>query len=255
MSLATWLPCLSSDACPIRLAAAKQPCLRLALQPSALPSFVFAGSTSWLFAARVLSGFATGLAAGTATAWIAELHPRGDKAAAAVIAAAANLAGLALGPLMAGLLAQYAIWPLRLAYIVYLAMLAATGVAIWSSARETVENPVRRLNDISFRLRFGVPHEIRPKFLSPAVTAFGIFSLIGLYSALIPSLLTKSLHQSSAAVSGSIVFELFIIGAVSTVAMRKLKSRTAMLSGLAALLPSLALLVIAEAIRSMPCCC
>lgn len=215
-------------------------------------AFAFAGSTSWLFAARLLSGFAIGLAAGTATAWIAELHPQGDKAAAAMVAAAANLAGLGLGALMAGLFAQYGPWPLQLAYMVYLAMLAAIGVAVWSSARETVENAVQHLMDVSLRPRLGVPRDSRSKFLSPAVTAFGIFSLIGFYSALAPSLLTESLHQSSAAVSGSVVFELFIIAAVSMVAMRTLKSRTAMLSGLALLLPSLALLIIAQAAPSMP---
>ena len=168
-----------------------------------------------------------------------------------MVAAAANLAGLGLGPLMAGLLAQYGPWPLRLAYIVYLAMLAAIGVAIWSFAHETVENSVPHLTDISLRPRLGVPRDIRSKFLSRAVTAFAIFSLIGFYSALAPSLLTESMHQSSAAMSGSVVFELFIIAAVTVVAMRSLKSRMAMLSGLAILLPSLALLIVASAIGSM----
>src|SRR5690348_4019362 len=34
-------------------------------------TFLLADGTAWLFAARVLSGFATGLAAGAATAWLA----------------------------------------------------------------------------------------------------------------------------------------------------------------------------------------
>src|ERR1044072_8565039 len=37
--------------------------------------YFFATSTLWLFAARVLSGFSIGLAAGAGTAWIAELDP------------------------------------------------------------------------------------------------------------------------------------------------------------------------------------
>jgi MFS family permease len=56
-------------------------------------TFLFADGTIWLFAARVLSGFATGLAAEAATAWIAEFQPQGDKTAAASIASAANFAG------------------------------------------------------------------------------------------------------------------------------------------------------------------
>jgi MFS family permease len=50
---------------------------------------------------------------------------------------------------------------------------------------------------------------------------------------------------------GSVVFELFIVASVSVLVMRTLKSRTAMLSGLALLLPSLVLLIVASAIGSM----
>ena len=41
--------------------------------------FAAAASTPWLFAARALSGFSTGLAAGAATAWIAELYGGGTQ--------------------------------------------------------------------------------------------------------------------------------------------------------------------------------
>ncbi len=49
--------------------------------------FAFATGTPWLFAARALSGFSTGLASGTATAWIAELYSDRGGGAAARIAA------------------------------------------------------------------------------------------------------------------------------------------------------------------------
>src|SRR5271168_4003533 len=51
--------------------------------------FAFAAGTAWLFAARVLSGFSTGLAAGAATAWIADLYGGSGSGTAARIAAAA----------------------------------------------------------------------------------------------------------------------------------------------------------------------
>jgi MFS family permease len=86
--------------------------------------FAFAASTIWLFPARILSGLAIALASGAATAWIIELHPRQDKAASTQLAIAANLAGLGLGSILAGLLAQYGPWPLRLPYLVFLALLA-----------------------------------------------------------------------------------------------------------------------------------
>src|SRR5262249_3089275 len=69
-------------------------------------AFVFATGTPWLFAARMLSGFSTGLAAGAATAWIAELYGGSSKnnGAASRIAAAANFFGCAAGPILGGLL-------------------------------------------------------------------------------------------------------------------------------------------------------
>ncbi len=213
--------------------------------------FALAGGTVWLFVARVLSGFATGLAAGAATAWIAELQPRGDKAVAARIASAANFVGLAVGPLLAGLLAQFASWPLRLSFVVYLVVLFAVGIAILFTP-ETVKDPVRRFGDLSLRPRLGVPKQIRLQFLSPAVTAFVIFALLGFYAALIPNLLAETLHQTAPAMSGVVVFELFAVSTLAVIATGKFSSRTAMLSGLAVLLPSLGLLVVAEVALSMP---
>src|SRR5581483_5008793 len=91
--------------------------------------FAFAAGTSCLFVARALSGFSTGLAAGTATAWIAELYEDRSTGAASRIDAGANFFGCAGGPLMAGVLAQFAPEPLRLSFFVYLLLLCLVAVA------------------------------------------------------------------------------------------------------------------------------
>ena len=214
--------------------------------------FLFADGTAWLFAARALSGLATGLAAGTTTAWIAELQPRGDKAVAAAIASAANFGGCAVAPLSAGLLAQFAPWPLRLAFAIYLGMLILTAIAILATP-ETVGARAHRLSEVSLRPRLSVPREIRLAFIPPAATAFATFALIGFYAALLPSLLKDRLHESSPAVSGAIVFELFLVAAaVAALTGKTLTSRATMLAGLALLPPSLALLVVVEGSASLP---
>jgi MFS family permease len=214
-------------------------------------TFLLADGTVWLFAARVLSGFATGLAAGAATAWLTELQRQGDNAAAASIASAANLAGLALAPLPAGTLAQFAPWPLRLPYAVYLIMLVGIGLAILGPP-ETVKHRARRIAELSLKPRLGVPKKIRRAFLSPAVTAFVTFALIGFYAALIPSLLNESLQQKSPVLAGAVVFVLFVVATAVAAVTGKLHARFAMLSGLALLPPSLMLLVAAQLLRSMP---
>ena len=213
-------------------------------------AFAFAVGTSWLFAARFLSGFSTGLAAGAATAWIAELYGDRDNGTAAQIASAANFFGCAAGPLLSGMLAQFAPAPLQLSYYVYLVLLCGSAGAILF-VPETVTNP-KPLGEVSLRPRIGVPQPVRLQFLSPAVTGFATFALIGFYAALIPSLLGESLHQSAPAVAGAIVCELFGIAAVTILVSGRLESRATMLSALAVLLPSVWLLVAAEAVHSMP---
>jgi MFS family permease len=213
-------------------------------------AFAFAAGTSWLFAARFLSGFSTGLAAGAATAWIAELYGDRGNGAAARIASAANFFGCAAGPLLSGTLAQFAPAPLQLSYYVYLILLCGSAGAILF-VPETVTQP-KPFGDVSLRPRLGVPQPVRLQFLSPAVTGFATFALIGFYAALIPSLLGESLHQSAPAVAGAIVCELFGIAAVTILVSGRLDSRVTMLSALALLLPSVWLLVAAEAVHSMP---
>ena len=64
--------------------------------------FAAAQGTGWLFVARGVSGFSTGLASGAATAWIAELYTGSDKSRAVRVASAANFLGCAAGPLIGG---------------------------------------------------------------------------------------------------------------------------------------------------------
>ncbi len=116
----------------------------IALAALATGLFLVATTTAWLFVARILSGFAIGLASGVGAAWIAELDPRHDRGHAALLMTSANFAGLALGPLVSGLLAQYAPWPLRLPYAVQLAGLVLVGVFVWAT-QETVTSS-RHLN-------------------------------------------------------------------------------------------------------------
>jgi MFS family permease len=212
--------------------------------------FLFATDIAWLFAARVISGFAIGIASGTGTAWIAELYGGRDRARASLLASCANMVGLSVGALLAGLLAQYAPWPLRLVFVVYLAMLLAL---MWlvSTVEETVRHP-RAFKEAELGFRVGVPRSIAAQFIAPAATGFGGFALFGFYAALAPSILEQDLHQQNRAVGGGVVFELCIVSTLTLIATRRLSSRAAMIAGLVLLIPSLALLVVAQAGASMP---
>jgi MFS family permease len=209
--------------------------------------FLFAGNVMWLFPARILNGFAAGLGAGALTAWIAELEPAGDRVRAARVASAFNLGGLAFGALLAGALAQFAPWPLRTSYVVFLLLLVMMIVLLrW--VRETVAEPVREL---SLRPRVGVPRDLRLAFVAPAAIAFAAFALGGFYAALAPDLLVRGLHHREPLLIGGIVALFFACGAATVPLARRLQGRAAIIAALALLWAGLCLLLLAEGLHSM----
>jgi hypothetical protein len=214
--------------------------------------FAFAHNTIWLFAARGLSGFAVGVLSGTATAWLADLYAARSKTRASVIAIAANLTGVALGPLAAGFLAQYSPMPLQLPFFGYLAILAVLEAFVVAGPPETVHDPLQTIRQLRLRPRVGIPGEIVARFISPAITIFAIFALCGFYFALLPSVLREALGVKNVAIGGAIVFEMASVSVAVVILTRNWESYRAMLGGLLVLLPALALLVLAEGARNMP---
>jgi MFS family permease len=211
--------------------------------------FVFVDSIPLLFLARVLSGFGIPLAAGAGTAWVGELCD--NRCTGASLTAGFTLAGLGLGPFLAGILAQFTREPLTLPFLA-LMVLALAAAVITLLVPETVKRPVRRLRELSLRPRIGVPRALIAAFTAPAITAFATFSLLGFYSALTPSLLEEALHLHSHAISGGIIFELYTVAALVLVLTQWVSARAAMLAGLALLIPALALLALAPRDHSLP---
>jgi MFS family permease len=210
--------------------------------------FFFAPNPVWLFLARAVSGLSIGVAAGTGTAWLAELIDGGHRARASTIATTANFLGVAAGPLLSGVLAQYAPWPTRLSFVVYFVVVALTAVLMARTA-ETVE---RKPGKPNLKPRIGVPPELRVRFIPPAVSVFGVMALVGFYAALVPSIMIRELHQTNLALGGAVAAAMFFIAAVVIMLTQALKPRTAMLWGLGLMPPAVGLLVLAQAEKSMP---
>lgn len=206
--------------------------------------FLFAHGVAALYVARVLSGLAIGIGAGTGTAWLAELIAE-DRSRATVIASIANFTGLGLGAVISGLLAEYVALPLRTPFIAYLAALIVVA-AVLAFARETVNRPLSAFAQLSVRPRAGVPSSIRSRFVAPAVTGFGAMALVAFFAALAPSVLAGELHVTSHAIAGAIFLELAAAVALVIALTRSLSSRAAMLWSLSLMLPSLTLLVAAQ---------
>jgi len=229
--------------------AGRKPVLAAALGAGALSTvaFIFARDEGVLLVGRVLSGLSAGLMTGTATATLTELVPATAGRRSSLAATAANMGGLGLGPLIAGLFAQYAPHPTTLVFEVYLAVLAAAGLCLLF-VPETV-SPRRRPT-----LRFaglGIPERGRGQFIAAAVAAFAAFALLGLFSSLVPGFIGGVLHQDSHAVQGAVVFGIFAVGTVTQVALSRFSSRRVVLAGLGLFLAALALIVAALAEAGM----
>src|SRR5437763_7012646 len=92
--------------------------------------FLFADGAAWLYGARAMQGLAVGMISGAATAALVELDPHDDRRRAALFAGLAQAGGSAAGPLLAGVLAQWAPDPLRLPFFVGLG--ATLAAAAWT---------------------------------------------------------------------------------------------------------------------------
>jgi len=229
--------------------AGRKPVLAVALGASALSTvaFILAPDVGVLFVGRILSGISAGLMTGTATAALAELVPASASRRASLVATVANMGGLGLGPLIAGLFAQYAPDPTVLVFEVYLGVLAVAGLCLLL-VPETVLP--RRRPALRFAV-LGIPERGRSEFIAAGAAGFAAFALLGLFAALAPTFLGTVLHQNNHAVQGGVVFLLLAVGAVTQVALFRFNSRRVVMAGLGVFLAALALIVAALAEASM----
>jgi MFS family permease len=200
--------------------------------------FLVASGIGVLIVARIVSGLAAGFATGTATAALAELQPRGDRQAAAVVASGTNMTGLGLGPLIAGIFAAYVAMPTRSVFWVYLGVCALAFVAI-AVINETVRDPDRV---IRVRPRLGVPPAMRAVMTGSCLSVFAAFSILGTFSSLVPTFLHGILAVQNLALIGAASFLIFIVAAISQALSVRLPARRCVTAGLPLLLICLAML-------------
>ena len=207
--------------------------------------FLLAPSLPGLLIARVISGISVGLTTATATAYLGELHlGMFDDGRAAgrrpqIVATAANLGGIGAGPLAAGLLAQFAPAPLRLPYIIFGVALVVLALLV-AVAPETVDRPHPRPHWRPQRL--AVPAHARAVFFASTASGISAFAILGVFTSLAPSFLAVSLHQTSHAVAGAVAFAAFAAGAVAQIVFSRAGAQLSLKTGMAAILPGLALL-------------
>ncbi|MFF2996657.1 MFS transporter [Streptomyces sp. NPDC057950] len=205
----------------------------LGLETIAAVIFLVWPTLPGLIVARLITGLGVGMISATATAYLQELHvvsrPDAGRGRFEIVSTAANIAGLGVGPLIAGILAQYVTAPLRTPYIVF-AVLLLLAIAAVAFAPETVGKPTQRP---AWRPQsISADHGDRAGFIAAAVGVFGAFSVFGLFTSLAPAFVAGTLHHPSRALAGLIVFVVFGAAALAQSATPRVKLRTRLSAGL-----------------------
>ena len=213
----------------------------LALQILAGVVFLLWPALPGLLLARVLSGLGIGAVTATATAWLSELSRSGGRHAQTV-ATGANLGGLGLGGLIAGLLAQWASPALQVPFVVLTIALLLAAAALLV-APETHDRPSPRPR--YRRQRVSIPARSRGRFFAAALGAAITFAVFGLLTSLAPSFLAGTLHQPSHALAGAVSFAVFATAAFAQTLTTSRTTQQLLGAAVPALLAGLGLLTIA----------
>ena len=208
--------------------------------------FLLADSVTGLLIGRVLSGLSAGLFTGTATAAVIEAAPPAWRPRAAAVASVVNIGGLGLGPVLAGVLVQYAPRPLDLSFVVHLVLCAAAAVAVLCSPETSPREGRLGVQ------RLAVPPEARSVFVVAALAAFAGFAVTGLFAAVAPSFLAEVVGIGNHAVAGVIAGSVFLTSAVAQVAARTMDPGRAVAVGCAILIVGMAILALALHFSSLP---
>lgn len=207
--------------------------------------FLFADSVPVLLAGRVLSGLSAGLFTGTATAAVVEAAPPAWRGRAPAVATVANIGGLGAGPLLAGLLVQYAPDPLQLSFVVHLLLAGLAAVAVLM-----VPETSPRTGRLGVQ-RLAVPPQARAVFVVAALAGFAGFATTGLFTAVAPSFLSDVVGIDNHTTAGAIVCSIFASSALAQLAALRADPQRAVAFGCAVLIAGMAILALAVHVASL----
>jgi MFS family permease len=207
--------------------------------------FLAADSVPLLLVGRVLSGLSAGIFTGTATAAVIEAAPPNWHNRAAAVATAANVGGLGGGPLLAGLLVQYASAPLHLTFIVHIGLVLLAAIAVL-----VVPETSERTGSLGLQ-HLSVPPEIRAVFTIAAIAAFAGFAVTGLFASVAPAFLSGVVGVGNHAVAGAVASAVFLASAAAQLFAGRIAPPRAVVLGCAVLIVGMIILTVALYVSSL----
>ena len=162
--------------------------------------FAVAGSLVWLFAARAVQGLAVGMISGAAAAALVELDPAPHEDRAALFAALAQAGGSASGPLVAGMLAQWA----PCAAACSRSPCSSASASSRRSPRWRSPSPAGSSGGRITIVRPSVPPEIRGLFARVSLTGAAVWAVAAFFLSVVPSYAAELLDTSNLALLGAV---------------------------------------------------
>ena len=190
--------------------------------------FLAARDVGWLIAARILQGFATGLATTSLSAALLDAN----RVQGPLINSLVPPLGMAIGALGVSLLAEYAPWPTRLSYGGLIALFALQAALVWRSPETAGGRPGAWA---SLRPRIVIPAGVIRPLLRITPANIAIWALGGFSLSLMPSLVRVTTGASSAVAGGSMVAAMTLSGAGAILALQGVKAARVLALGSGAL--------------------
>jgi MFS family permease len=219
----------------------------LALAALSAVAFLLAHGVGSLLVGRILSGLSAGLFTGTATATLLDLAPAEARGRATLVATMVSMGGLACGPLLAGLLAQFASSPLRLSFWVDLALLVPAAALVWAMPETGRARQLGRMRP----QRLHVPSEVRATFIRAALAGFAGFAVLGLFTAVVPGFLGQILGIHNRATVGVVVFVVSASSVIGQTALQRRLGAVALPAGCIGLIAGMGLVALGLAVPSL----
>ncbi|MHA6138189.1 MFS transporter [Pseudomonas mohnii] len=207
--------------------------------------FIQADSVGWLISARVLQGFATGMATAVLSATLLDT----DRQQGSLINSVAPLIGMALGGLGCGLLAEFAPAPLHLTYWLLLVLFVMQALYVWRLPETVSRQPGAWA---SLRPTLHVPVQARSTLWRVLPLNTATWALGGFYASLAPSLVRTATGSTSNLIGGATVAVLTLTGASMIFILRNWPAGRALQLGAGSLATGVVLILLGAHGASLP---
>ncbi|MHC8355043.1 MFS transporter [Pseudomonas sp. LB3P81] len=207
--------------------------------------FINADSVAWLICARVLQGFATGMATAVLSAALLDT----DRQQGPLVNSVAPLLGMAIGGMGCGLLAEFAPLPLQLTYWVLLTLFVMQALYVWRLPESVSPQPGAWA---SLRPTLHVPTQARSTLWRVLPLNISTWALGGFYASLAPSLLRTATGSTSNLMGGAAVAALTLTGALMIFTLRNQPAAKALMFGGTFLSTGVVLLLLGVHSASLP---